>query len=126
MKDLTLDFDNKRIINSFITNKDLVLQQVKVVVQIWYNDWYLDYYSGIDYKTRFTNKPMLLADLENAILSIDGVTGVRDLNIVESYINLSSNIQARTRTKVYNITGTISLLNENIEIKNGEVTIMGV
>lgn len=126
MKDLTLDFDNKRIINSFITNKDLVLQQIKVVVQVWYNDWYLDYYSGIDYKTRFANKPMLLADLENAILSIDGVTGVRDLNIVEDYINLSSNIQARTKTKVYNITGTISLLNENIEIKNGEVTIMGV
>lgn len=126
MKDLTLDFDNKRIINSFITNKDLVLQQVKVVVQVWYNDWYLDYYSGIDYKARFANKPMLLADLENAILSINGVTGVRDLNIVEDYINLSSNIQARTKTKVYNITGTISLLNENIEIKNGEVTIMGV
>ena len=43
MKDLTLDFENKRVYNKFITDRDLVLQQVKVVVQIWQNDWYLDY-----------------------------------------------------------------------------------
>ena len=99
MKDLTLDFENKRVYNKFITDRDLVLQQVKVVVQIWQNDWYLDYSNGIDYRRRFGNKPMLLADLENAILSVSGVTKVSNLDLTESIVD---------GLTVYNITGNLT------------------
>lgn len=117
MKDLTLDFQNKKIKNTFISNRDLVLQQICLVVQVWYQDWYLDYYFGIKYKTRLANKPMLLADLENAITSINGVNSVKNLAIVEDIVN---------KLKVYYVTGTIVFQNETIELKNGEVVITGV
>ena len=117
MKDLTLDFENKRVYNKFINDRDLVLQQVKVVVQIWQNDWYLDYSNGIDYRRRFGNKPMLLADLENAILSVSGVTKVSNLDLTESIVD---------GLTVYNITGNLTFGDTIYTLKNGEVTIIGV
>ena len=117
MKDLTLDFDNKTIVNKFVSERDLILQQIKVVVQVWKHDWYLDYYGGIDYKIRFKNKPMLLADLENAILSVDGVSKVNNLAITEDVVD---------GLTVYFVTGDIVFNNETITLKNNEVMIIGV
>ena len=117
MKELCLDFDNKKIINSFITDKELILQNVKLVVQIWQKDWYLDYTGGIDYRRRFGNKPLLLADLENAILSVNGITKVNNLQLKEDVVD---------GLTIFNITGTLTFNDETYTLKNGEVTIVGV
>ena len=64
MKDLKLDFVNKKVINELIDKKDRVIQQIRLAVNVWVGDWFLDEDFGV----------YDLADVENVpfIVTIDG------------------------------------------------------
>ena len=49
MKDLKLDFINKKVINELIDKKDRVIQQIRLAVNVWVGDWFLDETFGVDY-----------------------------------------------------------------------------
>ena len=121
MRDLTLDFDNKTIYNNFITSKNLIVQKVILALQCWAGDWFLDGNFGIEYGLRLENKSLLIADIENIIMSVEGVTSVQDTNVTITYGNLNKKSQ-----KQYNINTTIITdTYEQVEL-NGIIPIIGV
>lgn len=85
MQDLTLDFTNKTINNTFLKGKDLIVQQVILALQCWTGDWFLDGSYGIDYENRLRSQGLLLADMEDIILSVDGVKSVQDIDLRIGY-----------------------------------------
>lgn len=117
-KELKLDFTTKDIINIFISRKEQILQAVILELQCWVGDWFLDGNNGIPYDIRLENKSMLLSDIQDKILSVDGVASVKDLNIKITYDGMN-----KTR-KVFNITGTLNLNTGESAILNGLVPIV--
>ena len=81
MKDIKLDFNNKTILNEYIDNKDRVKQQVKVVLNIWKKDWFINEDLGVDYLNAFNNESLMLFEVQSAILGISGVSSISSSNI---------------------------------------------
>lgn len=117
MQDLTLDFDKKIIINSYLTKKNLIMQKVVLALQCWSGDWFLDGDFGIPYDIRANNKSLLTADIQDIIMSVDGVNGIKNLDI-------KSRVQDGKRT-IYINAFIITTEDEIIEF-NGLVPILGV
>lgn len=117
LKSLKLNFDNKTISNEFIKGKELIVQKVILSLQCWTGDWFLDGSYGIPYDLRMRNKALLLADIHSIIMSVDGVLSVQDLDI-KSVIS--------DNKKIFYITGTLSIEDNEQVIFNGLVPIVGV
>lgn len=117
LKDLRLDYTNKKIINEFIKGNELVVQSVILSLQCWLGDWYLDGDFGTPYDERTNNKSMLLADIEEVILSNDGVSSVQNLTI-----------DVVKDDKIFNfkINGNIILKNKELVELNGLIPAIGV
>ena len=120
LKDLSLDFENKTITNQFIKGKKLILQKVVLALQCWTGDWFLDGTYGIPYGLRLDNKSLLLADMQDIILSVDGVVSVQDLEVKITYDG------ERKTQKVFNIYALIITEDDEQVILNGLVPIVGV
>lgn len=120
LRDLTLNFEDKTITNEFLKNKKLVLQKVILALQCWTGDWFLDGTYGIPYGLRLDNKALLLADMQDIILSVDGVISVQDLNVKITYEG------ERKTQKVFNISALIITEDDEQVILNGLVPIVGV
>ena len=120
LKDLSLDFENKTITNQFIKGKKLILQKVILALQCWTGDWFLDGTYGIPYGLRLDNKSLLLADMQDIILSVDGVVSVQDLDVKITYDG------ERNTQKVFNIYALIITEDDEQVILNGLVPIVGV
>lgn len=101
--DLTLNFNDKTISNTFLKDKDLIIQKVILSLQCWLGDWYLDGSYGVNYGVRLQNKGLLIADMEDIIKSVDGVTSVQDITIKTTYEG------ERFTQKVININVTLTL-----------------
>lgn len=121
MQDLTLDFENKTISNTFLKDRDLIIQQVQLAIQCWTGDWFLDDEYGIDYDLRLKNKALLIADLEEIILSVDGVISVENIEVKTKYGDLT-----HKRQKYFDISVTISIQGGQEVLMNGLVPIVGV
>lgn len=121
MRDLTLDFDNKTIYNNYITGRNLIIQKVKLAIQCWAEDWFLDSDYGIPYGTRLQNKSLLIADIEEAIMSVEGVTSVQDTTVEIVYGNFNKKSQRQYKIYTTIITDTY----EEIEL-NGLIPMIGV
>ena len=111
MKDLRLDFENKDIINSYINNKDRVLQQIKLAVQVWIGDWSLDEDFGIDYDNSWGNTLTMSTYVQAQIKQVSGVSSIESFTI-EKNTNDESNIQ-------YYINATSRFENEILMISEG-------
>lgn len=120
LKDLTLNFEDKIIVNEFLKNKQLVLQKVVLALQCWTGDWFLDGTYGIPYGLRLDNKALLLADMQDIILSVDGVVSVQDLSVKITYEG------ERKTQKVFEIYALIVTEDDEQVILNGLVPIVGV
>lgn len=48
---------------------------------------------GIPYGTRLQNKSLLIADIEEAIMSVEGVTSVQDTTVEIVYGNFNKNLK---------------------------------
>lgn len=121
MQDLTLDFENKTISNTFLKNKQLIIQKVVLALQCWTGDWFLDGDYGISYDLRLSNQSLLLADLQDIILGVDGVVSVEDIKV-----NLKYGDIVHKRQKYFDISATIiTSSDEQVEL-NGLVPIIGV
>lgn len=120
LRDLSLDFENKTITNQFIKGKKLILQNVVLALQCWTGDWFLDGTYGIPYGLRLDNKSLLLADMQDIILSVDGVVSVQDLDVKITYDG------ERKTQKVFNIYALIITEDDEQVILNGLVPIVGV
>ena len=119
-QDLALDYENKTINNTFIKGRNLIVQSVILALQCWSGDWFLDGGLGISYNLRLENKSLLLADVQEVILSVDGVTSVQDIKIDTVY-------EGKGKTqKTFNITATITTIDEEQVTLNGLVPIIGV
>lgn len=119
LQDLTIDFENKTIINEFVKGKRLILQKVILAVQCWTGDWFLDGNYGIPYDYRVDNKSLLLSDLQDIILGVEGVISLQDLDVKIMYEG-SKNTQ-----KAFNVKATIITQDEDVVILNGLVPIIG-
>lgn len=120
LKDLTLDFENKTISNTFLKGKNLILQKVVLALQCWVGDWFLDGDFGINYSTRLENKSLLLADIQDVILSVSGVVSVQD---IETRIEYDG--PRKTQTHIYINALIITEDSEQITF-NGLIPIVGV
>lgn len=119
LQDLTLDFETKTIVNEFMKGKRLILQKVILALQCWTGDWFLDGTYGISYGLRLENKSLLLADMQEIILSVDGVVSVENLKVKITHDG-GYNTQ-----KSFNISCTIITQDDEQVILNGLVPIVG-
>lgn len=120
LRDLTLNFEDKTITNEFLKNKKLILQKVILALQCWTGDWFLDGTYGIPYGLRLDNKALLLADMQDVILNVDGVVSVQDLSVKTTYEG------ERKTQKVFEIYALIVTEDDEQVILNGLVPIVGV
>lgn len=120
LRDLTLDFENKTISNTFLKGKNLILQKVVLALQCWVGDWFLDGDFGINYSTRLENKSLLLADIQDVILSVSGVVSVQD---IESKITYDGPRKSQTKINI----DALIITEDNEQITfNGLIPIVGV
>lgn len=117
LRDLTLDFDNKKILNTFLKGKKLILQEVVLALQCWNGDWFLDGSFGIPYDIRLENKSLLLADIQEVILSVDGVVSVQNIEVELLY---------EDKQQFFSINALIVTQDDEQIIYNGLVPIIGV
>ena len=117
MQDLTLDFQNKTISNSYLKGKTLILQKVQLALQCWTGDWFLDGDFGISYDLRLDSKGLLLADMREVILSVEGVKSVQDLKMETTQ---------RDGQLVFIMSTTVITKDEEAVVYNGLVPIIGV
>ena len=76
MKDIKLDFKNKRIIDSYVNNKQRAIQQIRLAVQTWFDDWGLDEEFGIDYDNAWYSVELMEFHIRKMILQVSGVTSI--------------------------------------------------
>jgi hypothetical protein len=120
LRDLTLDFDNKKISNTFLKGKKLILQEVVLALQCWTGDWFLDGTFGIPYDVRLENKSLLLADIQEVILSVNGVNSVQNIE-VESIYEGPKNTQL-----MFKISALVVTRDDEQILFNGLIPIIGV
>ena len=120
MQDLTLNFDDKTINNTFLTGRQLIIQKVVLAQQCWTGDWFLNGDYGISYGLRLENKALLTADLQEIILGVDGVTSVEDIVVKTRYGDAT-----HKRQKYFVINATIITEDREQVQLNGLVPIVG-
>ena len=80
MKDLKLDFINKKVINQFVDKKDRVIQQIRIAVNVWVGDWFLDEEFGVDYDNSWGSQELMELYIKQQIKQVSGV------NKIESFL----------------------------------------
>jgi len=111
LKTLKLDFINKDVINEYINNKERVLQQIKLAVQVWKGDWMLDEEFGIDYDSSWGNTLTMSTYIQSQIKQVSGVSSIISFSIEKNTIE-ESNIE-------YFVDAQISFENEILIISEG-------
>lgn len=120
MQDLTLNFDDKTINNTFLTGRQLIIQKVVLALQCWTGDWFLNGDYGISYGLRLENKALLVADLQDIILGVEGVTSVEDIKV-----NVRYGDTTHKRQKYFDISAVITTEDTEQVQLNGLVPIIG-
>lgn len=120
LKDLTLNFDDKTIVNEYMEGKRLILQKVVLALQCWTGDWFLDGNYGIMYDMRLANKSLLLADIQDIIMSVDGVMFVED---IEVKVVFGDNV--RNNQRIFQISANIITQDDEQVTLNSLVPIIG-
>ena len=81
MKDIKLDFVNKKALNEFVDNRDRIHQQIIVGVRSFLGDFFLNDNYGVNYKNSWNNETLMKLFIKEQIEAIDGVVAVTDIQI---------------------------------------------
>jgi copper chaperone CopZ len=99
LKDIKLDFVNKKIINQFIDKKERVIQQIKIAVNIWVGDWMLDEDFGINYDNSWGSQELMELYIKEQIKQVSGVNKIESFSIkkisndTEQYFQIDTTIK---------------------------------
>ena len=98
MKDLKLDFINKKVINELIDKKDRVIQQIRLAINIWVGDWFLDEDFGVDYDNSWGSQEHMELYIKQRIKQVSGVNKIESFTIekvsndTEQYFKIDTTI----------------------------------
>jgi len=81
MKDIQLDFNNKKIINNLIDKKDRVSQQIRIAVNVWIGDWFLNEDFGVDYDNSWGNILLMETYIKDQIRQVSGISSIKSFKI---------------------------------------------
>ena len=81
MKDILLDFDNKRLLNEYVDNQNRVDQQIKVISRSWLGDFFLNENFGVDYDSCWGSPNLMKTFLSQQIKTIDGVSSINSMTV---------------------------------------------
>lgn len=116
MKDLKIDFDNKKILNIAVDRQDRVFQQAKVAIRSWKKDFFINEDFGVDYNNSWHDDLLMNANIVSQLKQIDGINAIQSSTVKRekdindrTYFQLNTNIALDN--DVINITETIG---ENI------------
>lgn len=82
LTDNDLDFSTGTLI--IIEEKEELAQRIKVSLQTWLGEWFLDNSAGVDWLTlmeKGTNIIKVKTEIQVNILQFEEVTGIRDFNV---------------------------------------------
>jgi hypothetical protein len=80
--DNDLDFSTGSLV--IIEDKEEIAQRIKVSLQTWLGEWFLDNSAGVDWITlmeKGTNIVKVKTEIQMNILQFEEVTGIRDFNV---------------------------------------------
>jgi len=81
LKDIKIDFINKKMLNEYVDNKDRAIQQIKLAVQVWKDDWLLNEDFGVDYDTAWGDMLTMGTDIQEQIKQVPGITSIQSFEI---------------------------------------------
>lgn len=81
MKDITLDFNNNKLINEYIDKKPRVVQQAIVACRSWAGDFFLNVDFGVDYDNSWGNMQLMELYIKQQVSQIPGVSSIVKTNI---------------------------------------------
>ena len=99
MKDLKLDFINKKVINELIDKKDRVIQQIRLAVNVWIGDWFLAEDFGVDYDNSWGSQELMELYIKQQIKQVSGVNKIESFTIqkisndTEQYFKIDTTIK---------------------------------
>ena len=99
MKDLKLDFINKKVINELTDKKDRVIQQIRLAVNVWIGDWFLDETFGVDYDNSWGSQELMELHIKQQIKQVSGVNKIESFTIqkisndTEQYFKIDTTIK---------------------------------
>lgn len=110
MKDLQLDFINKKMLNKIVDAKPRTHQQITVGVRSFIGDFFLNDNFGINYSNCWSNPNLTKIFIKEQIEAIPGVLAVEKIDIQksnDSYKTLIVNATVKTEYGIDNITEEI-------------------
>ena len=96
MKDLKLDFVTKKVINELIDKKERVIQQIRIAVNVWLGDWFLDEDFGIDYDSSWGSQELMELYVKEQIKQVPGINKIDSFSIkkisndIEQYFQIDT------------------------------------
>lgn len=84
MKDLKLDFKNKKMLNDTVDRLNRVHQQITVAVRSFLGDWFLNDNYGINYSNCWSNPNLTKIFIKEQIEAINGVVSVTEISLRKS------------------------------------------
>lgn len=81
MKDIKIDFENKKLLNQTVEGKDRIIQQIKVAVRTWINDFFLNEAFGVDYINCWTNLTLLELYVREQVEAISGIFSAQKVSV---------------------------------------------
>lgn len=81
MKDIALDFVNKKMLNKTVDNQDRISQQIKVAVRSWKGDFFINEDFGVDYDFCWHDMQLMKAYIVQQIIEVSGVLGVNSVTV---------------------------------------------
>ena len=84
MKDLQLDFMNKKMLNNTVDEKERTHQQITVGVRSFIGDFFLNDNFGINYSNCWSNPNLTKVFIKEQIEAIPGVLSVEKIEVKKS------------------------------------------
>lgn len=112
--DIKLDFITGKMLNEFVSGKNKILQQIKIAVRIWKEDWKLNSEYGVDYDTKMNKPSILLSQIKEMILQVEGVVAINSLILTPDFES--------TGKGTFIINGSIQLDVETINLENERIS----
>lgn len=114
MKDIKLDFLNKVVIDEYIDKKDRVLQQIRLAINTWLEDWGLDETFGIDYDNSWQNQSLMEFYIRKMILQVEGISQINTFTINKELDN-NNYLTYFIKTEVV-FEGEVLIVDERVDI----------
>lgn len=108
MKDIELDFINKKMKNKYVDDQDRIAQHIKVAVRSWLGDFFINNQFGVDYDNCWGDKALMKSLIVNQIEQIEGVFSVNNATI--------SNKKDSENNVVFEFSAIVSIDNGYINI----------